>query len=845
MSSRLGYAVIALLSAWTCSLLYVQFFPSASIGSLSLFHETHAKDKYRNIRPKEIRKNVWSELSAVEAEGLRVWLHQPEQGLRLTPAANGTGETDWIQLFEIIRPNKTDVIPYLDHGSSEPPRYARVAIFHGSKLDETSTIDEYIVGPLPVSEQTTVEPLTYIYNSGRHRTPTRLASYLIFREWMKEFSLEIYDIAHDLFNFTIGPDGIPNFQLGSIDPFWMEDDRDVVWLGFYQDSAARSLLHQALYLKADVTGRNASEWKVLQWLYNGILYDDLESLKTAWRSPGFVKLPPNLDGDWTEIRPMSNPTGELPPPPKLKQSGPSRVFIDKSENFVSWLNFTFTIGFSQITAMTLFDIRIDGERIMYELGFQEAMAHYAGDDPKMSGTTYLDSSFSFGALLSELVPGYDCPEYADYLSTQFHKQEQLYERKNTICIFEKPMDYPLQRHTDHSYTASFTSTTLVVRSIATIGNYDYLIDYIFYVDGSIEVKVRASGYIQGAYALHNQLYGYKVHDALSTAMHDHVINFKADLDIGHSIPNSFQIVDITSREITYPWSNKPRRTMVLDARNLTSESQTSLLWPPNSAGMYLISSPESNAWGELRSYRILPGTGIGTPPHLTMRDSSNLQESARWSEHDIYVTRQHDTEPMSCSYLNGMTPGDPLVRFRDFLADNETLDNEDLVLWFNLGSHHVPNSGDIPNTVMIGSSSSVIFQPFNFFNRDRGIEWSRGVTIEHPEGDGVRWVPTADPPTSSTTSEINGRGPGYWERIPASNSDDHSDLRVRKSNTEENKCSSKSQQKIAFHGTPLTEEEQEEKHAGVKVMEGLRAFRGLRAGRMWGYMPIFRDLEIF
>lgn len=40
---------------------------------------------------------------------------------------------------------------------------------------------------------------------------------------------------------------------------------------------------------------------------------------------------------------------------------------------------------------------------------------------------------------------------------------------------------------------------LTVRSISTVGNYDYLFDYMFHIDGTIEVRVSASGYLQGGY----------------------------------------------------------------------------------------------------------------------------------------------------------------------------------------------------------------------------------------------------------------------------------------------------------------------------------------------------------
>ena len=55
------------------------------------------------------------------------------------------------------------------------------------------------------------------------------------------------------------------------------------------------------------------------------------------------------------------------------------------------MDFSFYVTFSRDTGLRLFDIKYRGERIVYELGLEEAIAHYAGADPVQSGTAYLDS----------------------------------------------------------------------------------------------------------------------------------------------------------------------------------------------------------------------------------------------------------------------------------------------------------------------------------------------------------------------------------------------------------------------------------------------------------------------
>lgn len=52
------------------------------------------------------------------------------------------------------------------------------------------------------------------------------------------------------------------------------------------------------------------------------------------------------------------------------------------------------------------------------------------------------------------------------------------------------------------------------------------------------------------------------------------------------------------------------------------------------------------------------------------------------------------------------------------------------VLWFNLGTHHLPTTADIPVTVMSTSASSVMFIPFNYFNHDRSREFAAGKMIK-------------------------------------------------------------------------------------------------------------------
>ena len=80
--------------------------------------------------------------------------------------------------------------------------------------------------------------------------------------------------------------------------------------------------------------------------------------------------------------------------------------------------------FTRDTGLRLYDIKFKGERIMFELGLQEAVAHYAGQDPVQSGIGYLDSYYGFGPYAFNLIPGYDIPFYAKCLGATYHEGEE-------------------------------------------------------------------------------------------------------------------------------------------------------------------------------------------------------------------------------------------------------------------------------------------------------------------------------------------------------------------------------------------------------------------------------------
>lgn len=100
---------------------------------------------------------------------------------------------------------------------------------------------------------------------------------------------------------------------------------------------------------------------------------------------------------------------------------------------------------------------------------------------------------------------------------------------------------------------------LVVRTVATVANYDYIYDIRFLPDASIQVDVRMAGYIVASYygpngeTVEDDPFGARVHNNAFGKLHDHLSGWKVDIDVigtTNSIRKQVQFVHV-SPQIKY------------------------------------------------------------------------------------------------------------------------------------------------------------------------------------------------------------------------------------------------------------------------------------------------------
>lgn len=109
--------------------------------------------------------NPFASLTIADTVSVSEWLLAPERGLNLTRGDKNPQLADnLIYHVDAFRPVKKDAVAYLDNPDtvSPPERFARVTIHHGAAAEPY--VMDYLVGPLPVSEKTSMRKLTEIYH---------------------------------------------------------------------------------------------------------------------------------------------------------------------------------------------------------------------------------------------------------------------------------------------------------------------------------------------------------------------------------------------------------------------------------------------------------------------------------------------------------------------------------------------------------------------------------------------------------------------------------------------------------------------------------------------------------
>lgn len=194
---------------------------------------------------------------------------------------------------------------------------------------------------------------------------------------------------------------------------------------------------------------------------------------------------------------------------------------------------------------------LDGEKlrsILYEGSLSEMFVPYMDPDVAWYARTFFDAGEFADGFSSSLDQGGDCPENAVYFDQIYADHKGIPQLKpRAACLFEQSTGDMAWRH-DGKVVESRRARDLVLRTIGTFGNYDYVFDWTFQQDGTIRVRAGATGLdeVKGAKGrtaaddpeVREDTYGRFIAENTVGVDHDHYFSFRLDFDVDGTA-NSF------------------------------------------------------------------------------------------------------------------------------------------------------------------------------------------------------------------------------------------------------------------------------------------------------------------
>jgi primary-amine oxidase len=395
---------------------------------------------------------------------------------------------------------------------------------------------------------------------------------------------------------------------------------------------------------------------------------------------------------------------------------------------VRWHGFQFVIGFHPREGLVLYDVRYDDHGtlrpIAYRLSLSEIYVPYGLADPAWSWRSAFDvGEYNAGSLAQPLDLDGDVPSHAQLLDVQVasdvgpHADNVEGSRRvpGAIALYERDAGV-LWTRTDPTTGVRDTRVAreLVVTWSCWLGNYIYGFDWVFKLDGSIEVRASLNGTTlnRGTTDVMEASAPKIAKDArgvlVAAPHHQHFLSFRLDLDVDGP-DNELMEMALTPLPGT-PSKNAFDTTML----HMRTEGARDVA-PSYARHWHVESGHNKNTLGRPTSYALEPGE-FAVP--YSAADFPGLLRGG-FATHQLWFTRYREEElyaagafPYQATQPDGVT---------SYIKPPEPLSGQDdLVLWYTAGFTHVARPEDHP--VMPSESVGFRLVPRGFFDRNPALE---------------------------------------------------------------------------------------------------------------------------
>lgn len=167
-------------------------------------------------------------------------------------------------------------------------------------------------------------------------------------------------------------------------------------------------------------------------------------------------------------------------------------------NLVEWQNWSFRVGFNYREGLILHDVAFDGRSVVKRAALVEMAVPYADARSPFTRKCAFDvGDYGLGNCANSLELGCDCLGHIHYFDVFLnHSNGDPKLLRKAICMHEEVQGI-LFKHVEYrnGWNESRRARELVISSIATVVNYEYLFYWRLKLDGTIDFEIRLSGEI--------------------------------------------------------------------------------------------------------------------------------------------------------------------------------------------------------------------------------------------------------------------------------------------------------------------------------------------------------------
>jgi len=320
-----------------------------------------------------------------------------------------------------------------------------------------------------------------------------------------------------------------------------------------------------------------------------------------------------------------------------------------------------------------------------------------------------------GIMANNLKLGCDCLGSIYYLDAVLSNDKGgVTPMDNVVCIHEQDAAIGW-KHTNYrtGRAAVVRSRELVLQSIITVSNYEYILAFIFNQAGEVDYEVRATG-ILSTQPVDDGVevpFGTVVHPGVLAVHHQHIFSLRVDpmiegyknrvtYDEAHPMPRSNLNPHGTGYYVEETVIEKSGGYDIDLNKNRMFKIQNAVVRNPinDKPVAYKIQAP-------------------GFQKILSDKDSFNYKR-AEFADHDIYVVKYKDDELYAGGRYTNQSRGGTGVRAWADRKDN--VKDEDVVVFVQFGINHIPRVEDFP--VMPCEILKVHMKPVNFFDKNPALD---------------------------------------------------------------------------------------------------------------------------